>query len=75
MREQIKAILTAATLIAGLAAAPVLYAEQPAGGMSMMDRGSGNMMGMMGWRSGMARNCGAMMANGGAAPNAQWHRH
>ena len=87
MRKHLTGILAAATLIAGLAAAPALYAHSPSGGQDMMGQGmmdhgvmggaamaghhSGSMMGMM---SGMGRNCGARTVNGGAAPNAQWQR-
>ena len=73
MQTNLKTLLLASTLAAGLAAAPALYAHDSDGaGGSMMGRG------MMGQMSSMIENCSqmmqAMMGDGHepARPNEQW---
>lgn len=77
MRRQLKTIFGALVLVAGLLAAPILYAHEGSGGMPMMGGGSmmgqgfgnmmgggmGGMMGMMGQMGQMAQNCNAMMTS------------
>lgn len=59
MRNNLKILLVASTLAAGLAAAPAIYAHDSDGGSgSMMGRG---MMGMMGQMRSMMENCNRMM--------------
>jgi hypothetical protein len=73
MRKNLKTLLVASTLAAGLAAAPALYAHDS-------DGASGSMMGrgMMGHMSSMMENCSqmmqAMMGDGHepVRPNEQW---
>ena len=82
MRKNLKTLLVASTLAAGLAAAPAIYAHDSDGaGGSMMGRGmmgQGGMMGMMGQMSSIMENCSqmmqAMMGDGHepAQPNEQW---
>jgi hypothetical protein len=82
MRKNLKTLLVASALAAGLAAAPAIYAHDSDGaGGSMMGRGmmgQGGMMGMMGQMSSMMENCSqmmqAMMGDGreSARPNEQW---
>lgn len=75
MVTNVNAALKAAVLLAGLAAAPALYAHAGPGGFGMMGRGmmGGGMAGRgAGDMSQMPRTCSGMMANGGAMPNAQW---
>src|ERR671919_209405 len=76
MHKNLKRLLVALTLAAGLAAAPAIYAhDSDSAGGSMMGRG---MMGMMGQMSSMMENCNqmtqAMMRDGHetARPNEQW---
>ena len=78
MRKNLRVLLVASTLAAGLAAAPTLYAHDSDGaGGSMMGRGMGQ-GGMMGQMSSMMENCSRMMqamrGNGHepARPNEQW---
>jgi hypothetical protein len=76
MRQNLKTLLAASTLIAGLVAAPALYAQddpaaaQPPmagpgmvgqGGMMQGGQGMMGMMGMMGQMSGMMETCNDMM--------------
>jgi hypothetical protein len=70
MRKNLKTLLVASTLAAGLAAAPAIYAHDSDGANgSMMGRGMmghGGMMGMMGQGGmmgpgGMMENCSQMM--------------
>lgn len=81
MRRHLKALFVAATLGAGLAAAPAIYAHDSSGSDgSMMGRGmmgKDGMMGMMEQMNSMMENCNemmqAMMAGDGAErPNEQW---
>jgi len=78
MRKNLKTLLVASALAAGLAAAPALYAHDSDGaGGSMMGRG---MMGQggMGQMSSMMENCSQMMqavmgdGHEPARPNEQW---
>ncbi len=83
MRKFATALSLAVLLIAGLAAAPSVYAEQEASGSSM-GQGMGNgmmdgrdMMGMMKMMKQMGRmmdHCGGMMNDGGNRPNDQWRK-
>jgi len=73
MRKNLKTLLVASALAAGLAAAPAIYAHDSDGaGSSMTGRG------MMGQMSSMMENCSqmmqAMMGDEGepARPNEQW---
>ena len=82
MRKNLKTLLVASILAAGLAAAPAIYAHNSDGASgSIMGRGmmgQGGMMGMMGQMSSMMENCSqmmqAMMGDGDATgrPNDQW---
>lgn len=79
MRKHLKVIVGATVIMAGLLAAPLLYAHEGSGGMPTMGTSSGNMRGMMnmmGQMSQMAQNCNtmmtSMMTNDGAVPNEQW---
>jgi len=77
MRKDLKSLLVASTLAAGLAATPAIYAHDGAGGL-MMGRGMMGHGGMKGQTSSMMENCSrmmqAMMGNGHepARPNEQW---
>lgn len=72
MRSSTKILAAAALLVAGLAAAPSLYAHEA-------DRSGGSMMGasMMGEMSAMMAGCNEMMQSmrlgGSGSPNDQWH--
>src|SRR3546814_15370118 len=80
MRKSMKTLAVASALIAGLAAAPALYAHDSEGsggskmGSGMM--GQGGMMGMMGQTSEMMENCNKMMQSmnhdGSGKPNEKW---
>ncbi|MCR5857414.1 hypothetical protein [Mesorhizobium sp. J428] len=74
MRKLIKALAIASAVIAGLAAAPALYAHDSEGSDDAM-MGSG-MMGMMGQMSEMMEGCNRMMQSmshdGTGRPNEQW---
>jgi len=78
MRKNLKTLLVASTLAAGLAAAPAIYAHDSDGAGSMMGRGMMGQGGMMGQMSSMMENCSqmmqAMMGDGHepARPNEQW---
>lgn len=78
MRKSIKALAITSAVIAGLAAAPALYAhDSNESGGSMMDSGmmgQGGMMGMMGQMSEMMEGCNKMMQSQGGSgkPNEQW---
>ena len=83
MRKSIKAFAITSTVIAGLAAAPALYAhdskESDDSMMSPGMMGQGGMMGMMnmmGQMSEMMETCNKMMQsmshNGSGRPNEQW---
>ncbi|MGD9724793.1 MAG: hypothetical protein AB7M05_08530 [Alphaproteobacteria bacterium] len=85
MRKFSKTLLAAAALVAGLAAAPALYAHDS--GNSQNDSGSmmgsgmmgqGSMMNMMGQMSQMMDHCNQMMqgsmGSGSGKPNEQWRK-
>lgn len=80
MPKHLKTLLAASALVAGLAAAPALYADSSDGGSGMMGRsmmGDGHMMEMMGQMSAMMATCNEMMQavqdeHGGERPNQQW---
>lgn len=83
MRKSIKALAIASAIIAGLAAAPALYAhDSEESGDSMTGSGmmgQGGMMGMMnmmGQMSEMMETCNKMMQSmshdGSGRPNEQW---
>ena len=82
MRRSMKTLAVTFALVAGLAAAPALYAHDSEGsggstmGPDMM--GQGGMMGMMGQMSEMMENCNKMMQsvnhNGSGKPNEQWRK-
>jgi Spy/CpxP family protein refolding chaperone len=79
MQTNLKTLLVASTLAAGLAAAPALYADDSHGaGGSIMGRGMMGQGGMMGQMSSMMENCSqmmqAMMGDGHepVRPNEQW---
>lgn len=71
MRKSTKILAAAGLLVAGLAAAPALYAHDSGG--SMLGQG---MMGMMGEMTEMMAGCSEMMQSmrqgGSGAPNEQW---
>ncbi|MBI1260621.1 MAG: hypothetical protein GC184_02745 [Rhizobiales bacterium] len=74
MRKSIKALAITTTIIAGLAAAPALYAhDSKESDDSMMGSGMMNMMGEM---SEMMEGCNRMMQSmshgGSERPNEQW---
>jgi hypothetical protein len=80
MSKHLKNLAIGATIAAGLAAAPVLYAQDylsPSQG-SMMGRGMMGQGGMMGQMSSMMESCNQMMhamkgnEHGGQRPNEQW---
>ena len=76
MRKSTKILAAAGLLVAGLAAAPALYAHESGGaGGSMMGQG---MMGMMGEMTEMMAGCSEMMQSmrqgGSGAPNEQWRQ-
>jgi len=79
MRKFAIAVSLAMLLIAALAAAPSVYAEQEASGSSM-DHGmmdGGGMMGTMKMMKQMGRmmdHCSGMMNDGGNRPNDQWRK-
>ncbi len=60
MRTQLKTLAVAATLVAGFAAAPAVYAHQSQGSQGSM-MGGGNMMGMMGQMNEMIGTCNKIM--------------
>lgn len=80
MRRSIKALAVTSAVIAGLAAAPALYAhDSKESGTSMMGSGmmgQGGMMNMMGQMSEMMEGCKKMMQSmnhdGSERPNEQW---
>jgi hypothetical protein len=82
MHKNLKTLLIASMLAAGLAAAPAIYAQDSNGaGGSMMGRsmmGQGGMGGMMGKMSSMMESCSRMMqamtgdGHEPARPNEQW---
>lgn len=84
MRKYLKTLAIASALVAGLAAAPALYAHDSSGsrergatmGPGMM--GKGGMMGQMGQMGQMMENCNKMMQSmmggpGSGNPNMQRH--
>jgi pentapeptide MXKDX repeat protein len=81
MRNSLKIAALVAALAAGLAAAPVLYAQdtlpRSQSGPGMMGHGGmtgeGGMMGMMRQMSRMMDHCSSMMG-GGSRPNEQWRK-
>ena len=78
MRNLTKAVVLAAALVAGVAAASSLYAEGSEGGFSsMMSQGMmGGMNGMMRsmrQRTQMMGHCGNMMSD--SRPNEQWRKN
>ena len=84
MRKSMTMIAAATALVAGLAAAPALYADEsqkPREHGAMMGSGmmgQGDMTGMMGQMAGMMESCTKMMqgaSNGGSGkPNDQWRK-
>lgn len=80
MRKSIKALAVTSAVIAGLAAAPALYAhESKESGSSMMGQGGMmNMMGIMGQMSEMMEGCSKMMQSmhqgDSERPNEQWRK-
>lgn len=77
MRKSIKALAIASAIIAGLAAAPALYAhDSEESGGSMMGSGMMGQGGMMGMMSEMMEGCNRMMQSmnhgGSGRPNEQW---
>lgn len=85
MRRQAKTLIAAATLVAGIATATSLYADDQgntgAGGGMMMGHGvmdEGGMMPMMQQMSDMAEHCSQMMQGaddgGSGVPNEQWRK-
>ncbi|MGE0333855.1 MAG: hypothetical protein AB7Q76_01075 [Gammaproteobacteria bacterium] len=81
MRRSIKALAVTSVVMAGLAAAPALYAhDSKESGGSMMGSGMmgqggmGGMMNMMGQMSEMMEGCSKMMQSQGGSgkPNEQW---
>jgi hypothetical protein len=83
MRKVTTTFLVASTLVAGVMAAPSLYAQMSQGRSgSMMDHGmtgdkntnhKGGMMGMMKQMSEMMDHCNSMMSD--RRPNDQWRRN
>jgi hypothetical protein len=74
MRKQTKVLLIASALVAGLAAAPALLA-QDSRDHGMMGRGG--MMGngkMMGSMMRMMEHCSQMMGDDSRQPNDQWRK-
>ncbi len=89
MRKSLKVLFVASAFVAGIAAAPTLYAHDSQNsqgsmmGPSMMGQGDmmggGNMMGMMSQMIAMMENCNKMMQgmmenSGPGAPNDQWRK-
>ncbi|HEY9567847.1 MAG TPA: hypothetical protein VIR38_07145 [Thalassobaculum sp.] len=77
MRKSTKSLAAAGLLVAGLAAAPALYAHESGGaGGSMMGQGKMGKMGVMGEMTEMMAGCSEMMQSmrqgGSGAPNEQW---
>lgn len=80
MLKSIKALAVTSAVIAGLVAAPALYAhDSKESGGSMMGSGmmgQGGMMNMMGQMSEMMEGCNKMMQSmhqgGSERPNEQW---
>ena len=72
MRSSMKILAVSGLLVAGLAAAPVLYAHE-SDGSGMMGQG-----GMMGQMSEMMAGCNEMMPSmnqgGSGTPNKQWRQ-
>jgi len=81
MRKLTAALLLGSVLVAGVMAAPALYAQD---GRSMMGhgmmgdtKGEGGMRGMMGTMkqmSEMADHCSSMMSDSAKRPNEQWRK-
>lgn len=84
MLDHLKPVAAAAVLIAGLAVAPILYAndaktpEHDQSTMGQAMKGHGGMMNMMGQKNQMMDHCAEMMqgAMGDSAdrPNEQWRK-
>lgn len=79
MRKSIEGLAVISAVIAGLAAAPALYAHEPKGsGSSMMGSGIMDQDGMMGEMSETMGGCSKMMQSmhqGDAErPNEQWRK-
>ncbi len=77
MRKSIKALAVTSAVVAGLAAAPALYAhDSKESGGSMMGSGMMGQGGMMGQMSEMMEGCNKMMQSmhqgGSGRPNEQW---
>jgi hypothetical protein len=77
VRKSIKTLAVTSTVVAGLAAAPALYAHDSDGrGSSMMGPGMMGQGGMMGQMSEMMEGCNKMMQSmnrgGSGRPNEQW---
>jgi Spy/CpxP family protein refolding chaperone len=77
MRKQTKVLLIAFALVASLAAAPALLANDSRD-HGMMGRGgmmgNGGMMGMMGSMMRMMEHCSQMMGDDSRQPNDQWRK-
>ena len=77
MRKQPKVLLIASALVASLAAAPALLA-QDSRDHGMMGRGgmmgNGGMMGIMGSMMRMTEHCSQMMGGDSRQPNDQWRK-
>src|SRR3546814_19591823 len=79
MRKSTKSLAAAGLLVAGLAAAPALYAHESGGaGGSMMGQGKMGKMGVMGAMTEMMAGCSEMMQSlrqaGSGATTHPWRR-
>ena len=77
MRKKTKILLIVSALVASLAAAPALLANDSRD-HGMMGRGgmmgNGGMMGMMGSMKRMMEHCSQMMGDDSRQPNDQWRK-
>ena len=77
MRKKMKVLLIASALVASIAAAPSLLANESRD-HGMMGRGgmmgNGGMMGMMGSMKRMMEHCSQMMGGDSRQPNDQWRK-
>ena len=77
MRKQPKVLLIASVLVASLAAAPALLAQDSRNHGMMGPDGmmkNGGMMGTMGSMRRMMEHCGQMMGGDSRQPNDQWQK-
>lgn len=77
MRKQPKVLLIASVLVASLAAAPALLAQDSRNHGMMGPDGmmkNGGMMGMMGSMMRMMEHCSQMMGDSSQQPNDQWRK-